>query len=122
MKNKLVFLALAALSVSFLTCNKSIDKPVAGPLGFGNTLSGTPTNKVTVTNFMLNSYSLLDGVYPTQTCSVWETGTDNWIYGSVAGGEAHKGSTPTDQIYAAQIGDYTEVPSNIYFNDKWQVN
>src|SRR4051812_45755426 len=60
----------------------------------------TPHTKAGVNSLLLKAYTFLDGTYPAQPGSTWQSGTDNWVFGSVAGGEAHKGSTPTDQFEA----------------------
>jgi len=71
---------------------------------------------------LLSAYDLLDGVYVGQSGASWETGTDNWLYGSVEGGEAHKGGTPSDQTDSGPIETYTATNLNIYLNDKWKAN
>ncbi|WP_394772515.1 RagB/SusD family nutrient uptake outer membrane protein [Mucilaginibacter sp.] len=82
----------------------------------------TPHTKAGVESLLLKAYTFLDGTYPTQPGATWQSGTDNWIFGSVAGGEAHKGSTPDDQYEASTIEAYNTNSANSYFSIKWQVN
>lgn len=50
----------------------------------------------------------------------WEAAPNNWIYGSVAGGEAHKGSDGGDQPAINQIARLSFDASNGFFNSKWK--
>lgn len=51
--------------------------------------------------------------------NAWEASPDNWIYGSVAGGDAHKGSDATDQPPIGLIATGNSAPTNGFFNSKW---
>jgi len=50
----------------------------------------------------------------------WEAAPDNWIYGSVAGGDAHKGSDGGDQPAINEIARLSFDASNGFFNSKWR--
>ena len=50
----------------------------------------------------------------------YATAPDNWIYGSLCGGDAHKGSDAGDQPAILQISNFKSNPSNDFFNDKWR--
>lgn len=50
----------------------------------------------------------------------WESAQDNWVYGSVAGGEAYKGSEAGDQAVILTIAQMQHDPSIGYFNSKWE--
>lgn len=52
--------------------------------------------------------------------SAWESAQDNWVYGSVAGGEAYKGSIGGDQAAILTIAKMQHDPSVGYFNTKWK--
>lgn len=45
---------------------------------------------------------------------------DNWLYGSICGGDAHKGSNAGDQAPALAIARFEGLPTNVYFGTKWQ--
>ncbi len=49
----------------------------------------------------------------------WETGATNWVYGSVAGGEAHKGSILNDQSPINPIMSMSHTAVNGFFNSFW---
>jgi hypothetical protein len=82
----------------------------------------TPHTRVGVEALLLKAYGFLDGTYPGQPGGSWQSGTDNWAFGSVAGGEAHKGSVPTDEYEVGLMEAYNITPTNIFFSIKWQVN
>ncbi len=121
MKRRLLIAVLLIFSVAFLTCKKTNTKPVTkSPL---DSLTGSvPANKSGVDNLLLSAYDLLDGVYIGQSGASWETGTDNWLYGSVEGGEAHKGGTPSDQTDSGPIETYTATSDNVFLDVKWKAN
>ncbi|KIC90307.1 RagB/SusD family nutrient uptake outer membrane protein [Flavihumibacter sp. ZG627] len=62
--------------------------------------------------FLIGSYASLKG-------SGWEGGGSNWVYGSIVGGEANKGSDAGDQANIVPIQQYAALPTNNYFNIKW---
>jgi len=50
----------------------------------------------------------------------WEVDPSNWIYGSVMGTEAHKGSDAGDQIVINTLGSFNTTASNTFINGKWR--
>jgi hypothetical protein len=114
---KLIFVLGLLMLASSFACKKWLDK--APP----NSLDSTDlANKEGVDGLLIGAYSLLDGTWAGQAGSTWATGTDNWIYGSVAADDAHKGSTPGDQPDAAAIESYTTTATNGYLDPKWVMN
>ena len=63
--------------------------------------------------FLIGSYAALKGLG-------WDGGGYNWVYGSIVGGEANKGSDAGDQAEANPIQQYSAAPTNGYFNNKWR--
>lgn|GEM_PF-1450 len=131
MKTKIILPIVAITCALMLTCKKpeisdnhSFNiSSISTPLSASDSLVvTTPHTKAGIDNLLLKAYSFLDGTYPGQPGNTWQSGTDNWIFGSVAGGEAHKGSTPDDQYEASTIEAYNTNSSNSYFSIKWQVN
>ncbi|MEO5995510.1 MAG: RagB/SusD family nutrient uptake outer membrane protein, partial [Chitinophagaceae bacterium] len=61
----------------------------------------------------------LDGVVA-NSGSAWEAAPGNWIYGSIAGGDAHKGSFGGDQPAIDPIAKFIADGSNGFFNSKWK--
>jgi hypothetical protein len=63
--------------------------------------------------FLTSSYSAIKG-------TGWEGGGYNWVYGSIVGGDANKGSDAGDQADIVPIQQYSATPGNNYFNVKWR--
>jgi len=113
-----VFLLVYACSKSFVTV------PNLGGLS-----QATLANKAGVEGLLIGAYSMLDGIGDAGTSGtpglidatggLWETSADNWVYGSVAGGDDHKGSDPGDQPDIVPIQFYSETAANGFFDDKW---
>ena len=108
--------AMAMLALSY-SCKNYLNKTPVSSLN-----SIILANKAGVDGLLIGAYALVDGTYSGQNGSTWTTGTDNWIYGSVAADDAHKGSTPGDQPDAAAIEAYTANGTNGYLNPKWLMN
>ena len=62
--------------------------------------------------FLIGTYAALKGVG-------WEGGASNWVYGSIVGGEANKGSDAGDQANIVPIQQYVSLPTNSFYNIKW---
>ncbi len=79
-------------------------------------------NKVGVAGILIGAYSLLDGEGSNAGTNngPWATSSSNWVYGSVAGGDAHKGSDAGDQNLITPIETWNTSPSNSYVNQLWQ--
>lgn len=54
--------------------------------------------------------------------NAWGVSASNWLLGSVAGGDAHKGSDGTDQPSFIPIFNFTITPTNDIINDKWNAD
>lgn len=63
--------------------------------------------------FLTASYAALKGIN-------WEGGGSNWVFGSISGGDANKGSDAGDQADVNPIQQFTHTPENNYFNVKWR--
>jgi hypothetical protein len=64
-------------------------------------------------SFLIGTYSALKG-------TGWEGGGSNWVYGSIAGGDANKGSDAGDQADINPIQQYNPQTTNNFFNIKWR--
>lgn len=107
------------LIMSLFGCETEfLDQP---PLG---ELSEDQVNSVAGINALLTgTYAALNGQREADAIGgggPWEAAPDNWIYGSVAGGDAHKGSDGGDQPAINQIARFTFDGSNGFFNSKWR--
>ncbi|RYF44896.1 MAG: RagB/SusD family nutrient uptake outer membrane protein, partial [Chitinophagaceae bacterium] len=109
-------LSLVAVSAVFDSCSKSfLEKPVLGSLS-----EEVLANDKGLQRLLIGTYAALDG--QNVGGGTWESAPDNWIYGSVAGADAHKGSDATDQPPIDRIGTGNSDPSNGFFNAKWVAN
>lgn len=116
LKLKIMIPAAVLLLASSYSCKKFLDQPITGALSPEGIATRTGVDGV-----LIGAYSLVDGVYDGQQGDPWLSGTDNWIYGSVVGGDAFKGSNPGDQPDAATLEAFNSTASNNYLDSKWRV-
>ncbi|WP_375444179.1 RagB/SusD family nutrient uptake outer membrane protein [uncultured Fibrella sp.] len=87
-------------------------------------LSVAPTAQLANSQLSTNAgiQSLLVGAYASMNGRDfgWFGGSSNWLWGSVTGGDANKGSNAGDQSTAVFIQNFTVTPSTGPGNDKWQ--
>jgi len=67
---------------------------------------------------LISSYSMLDGI--ASNGFGWEAASSNWVYGSIRGLEANKGTDAGDQPDINPIQTYAEAATNPYLNVKWR--
>jgi hypothetical protein len=70
-----------------------------------------------VNNLLIGAYSMIDGV--SSNGFGWEAASSNWVYGSIRGLEANKGTDSGDQPDINPIQTYTETSTNPYLDIKW---
>nr|WP_067061771.1 RagB/SusD family nutrient uptake outer membrane protein [Mucilaginibacter sp. L294] len=122
MKNIKVLSVCALIATAGMlqsSCKKYLEQPALGHL------NATQVNSIDgVNGLLIGAYSALDGGGGDGSAlgggSSWEAAGSNWIYGSVAGGDAHKGSDGTDQPAINSIAQWTTDASNGFFNTKWK--
>jgi starch-binding outer membrane protein, SusD/RagB family len=107
----LILPGVALLMLGIQACKKSfLDKAPLGSIS-----QQTLANKAGVQGLLIGAYAMLRGH------ADWGSAPSNWTYGSVAGGDAYKGSTPSDQYSegAGTIADYSYNSTNGYLPQKW---
>lgn len=67
---------------------------------------------------LISAYSMVDGV--ASNGFGWEAASSNWVYGSIRGLEANKGTDAGDQPDINPIQTYAESATNPYLNIKWR--
>lgn len=72
------------------------------------------SNKKGVDGLLINAYATLDGRRDQQN-----GGASNWLWGSVRGGDAYKGTEPTDMVDANPVMRFEILPSNGQLTNKW---
>ncbi|NQW28576.1 MAG: RagB/SusD family nutrient uptake outer membrane protein [Flammeovirgaceae bacterium] len=70
-----------------------------------------------VNGLLIGAYAMLDG---TSASFGWQAAASNWVYGSIRGGEANKGTDSGDQPDINPLMNYTETASNPYLNVRWR--
>ena len=67
---------------------------------------------------LIGAYSCLDG--QGGPGGGWGSATTNWVYGSIRGMEANKGTDAGDQPNINPLQTFSETATNDYLNDKWR--
>src|SRR5882762_1563613 len=124
MQSKISLSIILAASVLAVSCKKSfLERTPQGSLQ-GSALE----TEAGVSNLLIGAYGALDGqadnagdLIALNGGNSWGVSPSNWLLGSVAGGDAHKGSDGTDQIVMIPLVNFTVDPSNSILNDKWVV-
>jgi starch-binding outer membrane protein, SusD/RagB family len=126
MKSKYIIPKVLLLSSSlFFSCSKSfLTHPPQGQVDSTNLAS-----KVGVNVLLVGAYAALSGQdYDNNAGNIqslgggnaWACSPSNWLWGSVAGGDAHKGSDGGDQPPMIPIATFTVNPSDPLLDDKWK--
>lgn len=106
---KLVVPLALSLVCMVYACQKDIlNRPIQRALN-----PNLVANKLGVESLLIGTYSLLDGVGGIGG-GINAAGS-NWLFGSVAAGDAYKGSEPSDGGNdALPVGNFNESTSNAY--------
>ena len=115
---KFVALLVAGTVIS-LSCGKGfLEKTPKGTLDV-NTLA----NKKGVESLLIGAYAVLDGFINGGGIFLggWQSSGTNWVYGSINGGDAHKGTDAGDQPDINPIEAFTPTATNGYFDIKWRI-
>ncbi len=114
-------LAFTTAGLTLDACTNSLDIPAQGALS--DQVLATQSG---VDALLTGAYAALDGQYNNGSAlnlagsDGWQASPSNWTYGSIAGGDAHKGSDGSDQPAIDAIAKFTADPSNGFFNGKWR--
>lgn len=77
-------------------------------------------NESGASTLLIAAYSNLDGFSGWDNGNPWGGAGSNWTWGSVAGGDAYKGSEANDQPDVTPIELHLTVPNNPYLEGKWR--
>ncbi len=72
-----------------------------------------------INGMLIGAYSMLDGISD-QGTGGWSAATSGWVYGSIRGMEANKGTDSGDQSDINPIQRYEETSTNPYLQEKWR--
>ena len=116
MKKNILKIFIVVLGIAFVvSCSKSfLDNKPIGVLD-QNILSDLNG----VQGLLVGAYSLLDG--NGGGVNQWSASGDNWVYGSVVGGDANKGSNAGDQGDIEPLQKYNALANNGYPEGKWKL-
>ncbi|MBC7850600.1 MAG: RagB/SusD family nutrient uptake outer membrane protein [Chitinophagaceae bacterium] len=108
--NNKLFITILAGSMIFGACKESfLEIPPQGVYD-----EASLSNKKGLNGMLINAYATLDGQEGT-----WYAGASNWVWGSVAGGDAYKGSEESDQVDVNPVVRFVHQPSNPIILNKW---
>ncbi|RPD47435.1 MULTISPECIES: RagB/SusD family nutrient uptake outer membrane protein [Chitinophagaceae] len=111
MNKKLFIIPAAFVAMALMhSCKKSFLE--LSPQGVYDL--GSLTNKKGVDGMLINAYATLDGRQDQQN-----GGASNWLWGSITGGDAYKGTEPTDMVDANPVMRFEILPSNGQLTNKW---
>ncbi|SHI88914.1 Starch-binding associating with outer membrane [Arenibacter nanhaiticus] len=109
-----LYIPVCALLLTSSCADSFLEQPALGALS-----EDVIANQDGVEKLLIGAYAALDG-QGLGGGGAWEAAPDNWVYGTVAGGEASKGSFGGDQPAIDQIVKFISNPSNGYYNTKWK--
>ncbi len=113
---RIIYYVMLLVIITTYSCKKEfLERPPQGELSLE--LLATPTG---VNGLLIGAYAALDGQV-LGSSTPWSASASNWIWGSVAGGDAHKGSDAGDQLPINPIATWDITPSNPMAVDKWKV-
>ncbi len=107
-----IFAFLLVITLPFSCADDFLDVTPNGALD-ANILA----TKDGVNNLLIGAYAMVDGV--SSNGFGWEAASSNWVYGSIRGMEANKGTDTGDQPDINPIQTYTETSTNPYLAVKW---
>jgi tetratricopeptide (TPR) repeat protein len=111
-----IFFTLLITVPVFYACKKDyLNQPALGALS-----ADVLANKNGVNALLIGAYGALDGQGGIGAGNGWESSPTNWIYGSVASGDASKGSYSGDQNAIDPIVNFYSDASNGFYNSKWK--
>jgi len=113
LRNTIYLIVFVSASLLYYSCSEFL-----GITPMGSLSEPVLANKQGVRALLNGTYGALDGAVIGS--NPYRSSPDNWVYGSVAGGDAHKGSTAYDQsqILTMAVGNAT--PTLSYLNDNWR--
>ncbi len=108
-----LFVLAATAGILIYSCKKTyLDKRPLGQVD-----ETALANKKGVEGLLIGAYSLLDGVVGDKYS--WGAPASNWIYGSITGSEAYKGSEDYDQTDIKPIENFSVTATNYFLPLKW---
>jgi SusD family. len=115
-KKYIIFILILAVIGTWGSCKK--DFLTVAPTG--SLSQALLENTKGLDALLVGAYSMIDGVSSNTSPDGWESTSSNWVYGSIRGMEANKGTDAGDQPDIEPIQTFTETSTNPYLNYKWR--
>jgi hypothetical protein len=119
MKRSVYAFVIILFLTGVFSCKKALEQPPLGSLS-----ENIVANKDGVNALLIGAYAALDGMQGSDQgfggSEAWTASPSNWVFGSIAGGEASKGSDGGDQPAIDPIANFFSDPNNAYYNGKWK--
>lgn len=118
MKRKIFKIASTAV---FLMIGYGCDESFLNTKPYGATTKETlSSNEKGANALLIAAYSNLDGFSGWDNGIPWGGASSNWTFGSIAGGDAYKGSEANDQPDITPIERHETTANNPYVEGKWR--
>lgn len=112
---RLIYFLMLGLGLVTFSCKKTfLNQFPNGVLGDEQVATAKGIKEL-----LIGAYADLDGQFDPNNL-YWQASPDNWVYGSICGGDAHKGSDPSDQADALPVARFEALPTNSYLVVKWR--
>jgi hypothetical protein len=119
MKKSAYLVLSMLLFAGILSCKKALVQPPLGSLS-----ENIVANKNGVNALLVGAYAALDGMQGGDQgfggSDAWQASPTNWVFGSIAGGDASKGSYGGDQPAIDPIANFYSDANNAFYNGKWK--
>jgi len=98
-----------------VSCSEGfLEQPPIGTYG-----EETLKTKAGVEGVLIGAYANLDGKWDGTRDNQWGMSGTNWVYGTILGGDAYKGSDPGDQPPLNQLERHEPLPTNVYLLNRF---
>ncbi len=113
LRKKITYFTIFSLLISAIACNedKFLDVPVTGQVSGSQLLSEDGLN-----GLLIGVYAALNG----DTDLGWFSGQANWLFGSIRGGDANKGSDAGDFNTITPYARFEQTPTDGEGRSKWR--
>lgn len=103
----------------FYSCKKALEQPPLGSLS-----EELIANKKGVNGLLIGAYAALNGMQGGNQGlgggEAWQASPSNWVFGSIAGGDASKGSDGLDQPAIDPIAKFYSDATNGFYDGRWK--
>ncbi|MDJ1467354.1 RagB/SusD family nutrient uptake outer membrane protein [Xanthocytophaga flava] len=112
-KNKIIYLSIAAIFLGAVACKDSfLEQPVTGQITEEQLLTQKGLD-----GLLIGVYSVMNG---RDASAAWHAGASNWMWGSIRGGDANKGTNSGDFSSMNPVERFETDPNNTEVLGKWR--